>query len=89
MRQGHYFFSFPDARVWGKHSAWQSTAIGGAHLAPSLRSRRDRIGQKPEPTFHFQIIFSYEKGAFYWQEHKKKPSTFGSRPKKNLPCLSA
>ena len=25
---------------------------GGAHLAPSLRSRWDRIGQKPEPTFH-------------------------------------
>lgn len=25
---------------------------GGARLAPSLRSRRDTIGQKPEPTFH-------------------------------------
>ena len=26
-RQGHYFFRFPDACVWGKHSAWMSTAI--------------------------------------------------------------
>ena len=43
-------FRFPDARVWGKHSAWTSTASGGARLAPSLRSRWDNIGQKPEPT---------------------------------------
>ena len=37
---------------------------GGALLAPSLRSRRDIIGQKPEPTFHFCSVVSDEKGDF-------------------------
>ena len=46
------FSAFPTLASGGKHSAWMSTAIGGALLAPSLRSRWDRIGQKPEPTFH-------------------------------------
>ena len=37
---------------------------GGTRLAPSLRSRRDIIGQKPEPTFHFCSVVSDEKGDF-------------------------
>ena len=32
---------------------------GGARLAPSLRSRRDNIGQKPEPTY---LFFAERKG---------------------------
>lgn len=72
---------------------------GGAHLAPSLRSRRDIIGQKPEPTYLFfakmktdcyAIIqkkrkqkYHTKKGDFYWEDHKQKPSRFGLLPKKN------
>jgi len=50
---------------------------GTAYLAPSLRSRRDRIGQKPggnaAPTFE-----NYDmKGVFHWAEHKQKRLHFG------------
>ena len=52
LRQCHYFFCFPDACVWGKHSAWMSTAIWrrpprtvpaltlGQNRAEALRQRR-------------------------------------------------
>ena len=74
------FFCFPDARVWGKHSAWQSTAIGGAHLAPSLRSRRDNIGQKPEPTY---LFFAAMKTDCYFESEEGKKAFAEWMEKKN------
>ena len=59
---------------------------GGAHLVPSLRSRRDRIGQKPEPTIRRGITcrragacsrrflysqYVYRRGAFHMLPKKK------------------
>ena len=62
---------------------------GGAHLAPSLRSHRDNIGQKPEPTYLFfaernehKYILSVLKGEKYWAKTKaRKPLQSGWKRK--------
>ena len=57
----HFFrvFCIPDACVWGKHSAWLSTAHWRwlPRTVPALA--RDIIGQKPEPTC---LSFAKRKG---------------------------
>ena len=46
------FSAFPTLASGASIARGCPPPFGGAHLAPSLRSRWDRIGQKPEPTFH-------------------------------------
>jgi len=45
------FSAFPTLASGASIARGCPPPFGGAHLAPSLRSRRDNIGQKPEPTF--------------------------------------
>ena len=52
IRQGHYFFCFPDACVWGKHSAWTSTAklaVPSSHR-PCAHAGTES-GRSPNPLF--------------------------------------
>ena len=46
------FSAFPTLASGASIARGCPPPFGGAHLAPSLRSRWDNIGQKPEPTFH-------------------------------------
>lgn len=94
-----FFSVFPTLASGASIARGRPPPTGGAHLAPSLRSRRDKIGQKPEPTYLFfakmktdcyAIIqkkrnqkYSSKKGDFYWVDHKQKPLRFGLLPKKN------
>ena len=53
------FSAFPTLASGASIARGCPPPFGGAHLAPSLRSRRDRIGQKPEPTY---LFFAERKG---------------------------
>ena len=46
------FSAFPTLASGASIARGSPPPNGGALLAPSLRSRWDIIGQKPEPTFH-------------------------------------
>ena len=59
----YFFFRFLDARVWGKHSAWMSTAKWRRtpRTVPALT-----LGQyRAEARTHFSL-----KGEIYWADHK-------------------
>jgi len=58
-RQDYYFSAFPTLASGASIARGRPPPNGGAHLAPSLRSRWDRIGQKPEPTY---LFFAERKG---------------------------
>jgi len=72
-----FFCSYPTLCVWGKHSAWQSTAEigGGCHRTVAAYKPRP-FGQKPEPTLFCKELFT--KGmVIYWEERKPKQLQFG------------
>ena len=54
MAMSLFFSVFPTLASGASIARGRPPPFGGAHLAPSLRSRWDRIGQKPEPTFHWK-----------------------------------
>jgi len=55
-----------------------STAIWRRLLAPSLRSRWDKIGQKPGGSAAPTLKDYDTKGVFHWADHKQK--VFGHEP---------
>ena len=55
-----FFSRYPTLCVWGKHSAWQSTAeIGGGCSRAVVANIPRQFGQKPEPTY---LFFAERKG---------------------------
>ena len=71
------FCRYPTLCVWGKHSAWTSTAeIGGVAIA-------HYIGQKPGGIAAPTLLLLLCKGMFtkvkviYWEERKQKRLRFG------------
>ena len=60
----YLFFCFPDARVWGKHSVWMSTAIWRRppRTVPALTPGQYRA----EARTHFSL-----KGETYWEDYNQ------------------
>jgi len=54
-----FFSAFPTLASGASIARGRPPPNGGARLAPSLRSRWDNIGQKPEPTY---LFFAERKG---------------------------
>ena len=63
------FFCFPDTRVWGKHSAWTSTAKWRRppRTVPALTLGQNRA----EARTHFSM-----KGEIYWADYNQKQYLF-------------
>ena len=71
------FCRYPTLCVWGKHSAWQSTAeIGGGSPRAVAAAVPRQFGQKPEPTLFCKEIFTKVK-VIDWEERKQKRLRFG------------
>ena len=72
-----FFSRYPTLCVWGKHSAWQSTAeIGGGCSRTVVATVPRQFGQKPEPTLFCKEIFTKVK-VIDWEERKQKRLRFG------------
>ena len=75
------FCRYPTLCVWGKHSAWQSTAeIGGGSPRTVAATVPRQFGQKPggeaAPTLFCKEIFTKVK-VIDWEERKPKRLRFG------------
>ena len=87
IRQCHYFFCFPDARVWGKHSAWTSTAkcrrpprtvpalTPGQYRAEARTHlpflRKEKVSQKKR-----NQKYNTKKGDFNWDDYNQNRYLF-------------
>ena len=78
----HYLFSsaFPTLASGASIARGRPPPNGGARLAPSLRSRWDNIGQKPEPTY---LFFAEMKTDCYFESEEGKKAFAEWMEKKN------